>query len=279
MTITPCYIAPIKRYTEWVGSVSRVQDKVAIITGGSSGIGRGCAVRLAEEGAKVAVTDIDEEKGAETVDAIVSAGGTAMFLQHDVTQEADWATVVERVVNIWGGLHILVNNAGIGIGGSILELSLADWQRQQAINLDGVFLGVRSAIPRMIDSGYGSIINMSSVAGLKGAATLSAYNATKGGVRLFTKGVALECANSRWPIRVNSVHPGIIDTPIWTKVNPEYFEAGENTVDVDQMAQLGVPTGEVGYPSDIANGVLFLASEESRYITGTELVIDGGLSA
>ena len=262
-----------------MGSVSRVQDKVAIITGGSSGIGRGCAVRLAEEGAKVAVTDIDEEKGAETVDAIVSAGGTAMFLQHDVTQEADWATVVERVVNIWGGLHILVNNAGIGIGGSILELSLADWQRQQAINLDGVFLGVRSAIPRMIDSGYGSIINMSSVAGLKGAATLSAYNATKGGVRLFTKGVALECANSRWPIRVNSVHPGIIDTPIWTKVNPEYFEAGENTVDVDQMAQLGVPTGEVGYPSDIANGVLFLASEESRYITGTELVIDGGLSA
>ena len=172
----------------------------------------------------MAVTDIDEEKGAETVDAIVSAGGTAMFLQHDVTQEADWATVVERVVNIWGGLHILVNNAGIGIGGSILELSLADWQRQQAINLDGVFLGVRSAIPRMIDSGYGSIINMSSVAGLKGAATLSAYNATKGGVRLFTKGVALECANSRWPIRVNSVHPGIIDTPIWTKVNPEYFE-------------------------------------------------------
>ena len=279
MTITSCYIAPIKRYTEWVGSVSRVQDKVAIITGGSSGIGRGCAVRLAEEGAKVAVTDIDEEKGAETVDAIVSAGGDAMFLQQDVTQEADWATVVERVVDTWGGLHILVNNAGIAIGGSILELSLADWQRQQAINLDGVFLGVRSAIPRMIDSGYGSIINMSSVAGLKGAATLSAYNATKGGVRLFTKGVALECANSRWPIRVNSVHPGIIDTPIWTKVNPEFFEAGENTVDVDQMAQVGVPTGEVGYPSDIANGVLFLASEESRYVTGTELVIDGGLSA
>ncbi|NKB98529.1 MAG: glucose 1-dehydrogenase [Pseudomonadales bacterium] len=259
--------------------MSRVQDKIAIITGGSSGIGRGCAIRLAEEGAKVAVTDIDEEMGAQTVDAIVAAGGTAMFLHHDVTQEGDWNTVVDHVVNTWGGLHILVNNAGIGIGGSILELSLADWQRQQAINLDGVFLGVRTAIPPMIESGYGSIVNMSSVAGLKGAATLSAYNATKGGVRLFTKGVALECANSRWPIRVNSVHPGIIDTPIWTKVNPDIFEAGENAVDIDQMALTGVPTGEVGYPSDIANGVLFLASEESRYITGTELVIDGGVSA
>jgi NAD(P)-dependent dehydrogenase (short-subunit alcohol dehydrogenase family) len=131
----------------------------------------------------------------------------------------------------------------------------------------------------MRNSGSGSIINMSSVAGLKGSANLSAYNATKGGVRLFTKGVALECAEARWPIRVNSVHPGIIDTPIWTKVNPELFSEGENAVDVEAMAEQGVPTGEVGYPRDIANGVLFLASDESSYITGTELVIDGGLSA
>ena len=120
---------------------------------------------------------------------------------------------------------------------------------------------------------------MSSVAGLKGSANLSAYNATKGGVRLFTKGVALECAEARWPIRVNSVHPGIIDTPIWTKVNPELFSEGENAVDVDGMAETSVPTGVLGQTLDIANGVLFLASDESQYITGTELVIDAGLSA
>ena len=196
-----------------------------------------------------------------------------------MTLESDWQRVVDQVTAEWGGLNILVNNAGIGVGGSILEMSLADWQRQQAINLDGVFLGVRTAIPAMIESGSGSVINMSSVAGLKGSPNLAAYNATKGGVRLFTKGVALECAQMRWPVRVNSVHPGVIDTPIWTRVNPEYFEEGENMVDIDQMAADSVPTGEVGYPQDIANGVLYLASDESRYVTGTELVIDGGLSA
>ena len=121
--------------------------------------------------------------------------------------------------------------------------------------------------------------SMSSVAGLKGAPNLAAYNATKGGVRLFTKGVALECANSGWPVRVNSVHPGVIETPIWSKINPEYFEEGENTVDLDSMAEQVVPMGVLGYPKDIANGVLFLASDESRYVTGTELVIDGGITA
>ena len=259
--------------------MKRVLDKIAIVTGGSSGIGRGCAIRLAEEGAKVAVTDIDPDMGAQTVSLITSAGGTASFIEHDVTLESDWQRGVDQVKAEWGGLNILVNNAGIGVGGSILEMSLADWQRQQAINLDGVFLGVRAAIPAMIESGSGSVINMSSVAGLKGSPNLAAYNATKGGVRLFTKGVALECAQMRWPVRVNSVHPGVIDTPIWTKVNPEYFEEGENMVDIDQMAADSVPTGEVGYPQDIANGVLYLASDESRYVTGTELVIDGGLSA
>ncbi len=259
--------------------MGRVEGKVAIVTGGASGIGRGCALRLAEEGAKVLVTDIDEHGGRETVAQIEAAGGEADFLPHDVTDEAAWEGVIAYALNKFQGLNILVNNAGIGIGGSIVEMSLADWQRQQAINLDGVFLGVKHAIPAMRESGSGSIINMSSVAGLKGAANLAAYNATKGGVRLFTKGVALECAQSRWPIRVNSVHPGVIDTPIWTKVNPEYFEEGENAVDLDSMAEMGVPTGELGYPLDIANGVLYLASDESRYVTGTELVIDGGVSA
>jgi len=258
--------------------LKRVEGKVAIVTGGASGIGKGCAELLAAEGATVVVTDIDESLGKATVDAIVAQAGKAEFIPHDVTDEAAWQNVVSQVVERHGGLHILVNNAGIGIGGSILDMTLDDWQRQQAINLDGVFLGVKHTIPAMRDSGSGSIINMSSVAGLKGAANLSAYNATKGGVRLFTKGVALECAQSRWPIRVNSVHPGVIDTPIWTKVNPEMLD-GDNAIDVEAMAELGVPTGKVGYPRDIANGVLFLASDDSSYITGTELVIDGGLSA
>jgi NAD(P)-dependent dehydrogenase (short-subunit alcohol dehydrogenase family) len=259
--------------------MGRIEGKIAIVTGGASGIGRGCAERLSSEGATVIVTDIDEKQGKQTAQNIVDAGGKAQFLQHDVTSEDAWVDVIKQTVAQHGGLHILVNNAGIGVGGSIVDMTLADWQRQQAINLDGVFLGIKHAIPAMRESGSGSIINMSSVAGLKGAANLAAYNATKGGVRLLTKGVALECAQSRWPIRVNSVHPGVIDTPIWTKVNPEYFNEGENAVDVEAMAAVGVPTGEVGYPLDIANGVLFLASDESRYITGTELVIDGGLSA
>ena len=258
--------------------MGRVSGKVAIVTGGASGIGRGCAELLAAEGATVVVTDIQQEMGEETVNAIITAGGSAEFLAHDVTDEGAWESVIHHTLTHHGALHILVNNAGIGIGGSIVDMSLEDWQRQQAINLDGVFLGVKHAIPAMRDSGSGSIINMSSVAGLKGAANLSAYNATKGGVRLFTKGVALECAQSRWPIRVNSVHPGIIDTPIWTKVNPEMLDGG-NAVDVESMAELGVPSGQLGKPRDIANGVLFLASDDSSYITGTELVIDGGISA
>ena len=259
--------------------MGRVTGKVAIVTGGASGIGRGCAERLAQEGAVVVVTDIQQQMGQETVSAIQQAGGQATFKSHDVTDEEAWISVINDVVAEYGGLHITVNNAGVGIGGSIVEMPLADWQRQQAINLDGVFLGIKHSIPAMRDAGSGSIINMSSVAGLQGAPNLAAYNATKGGVRLLTKGVALECAQNRWPIRVNSVHPGVIDTPIWTKVNPEYFEEGENAVDLDTMAAESVPTGELGYPLDIANGVLFLASDESRYITGTELVIDGGLSA
>lgn len=259
--------------------LGRMVGKVALVTGGASGIGRGCADKLALEGAQVIIADIQEALGQEAVAAIEARGGAARFLPLDVTDETAWIGVMTDIANQEQALHVLVNNAGIGIGGSIVDMSLDDWQRQQAINLDGVFLGVKHAIPRMIESGYGSIINISSVAGLKGAPNLAAYNATKGGVRLFTKGVALECAAQQWPIRVNSVHPGVIDTPIWTKVNPEYFEEGENAVDVDSMSAEVVPMAVPGYPLDIANGVLFLASAESSYITGTELVIDGGLSA
>lgn len=257
----------------------RVAGKVAIITGGASGIGRGCAIRLAEEGAIVVITDIQDEPGRGVAAEISATGGTAQYLNHDVTSEAAWIAVVATVVEQHGRLDVLVNNAGIGIGGSIIEMSLSDWQRQQAINLDGVFLGIKHCIPPMRDSGGGSIINMSSVAGLKGSARLAGYNATKGGVRLLTKGVALECARERWHVRVNSVHPGIIDTPIWNSVLPGALQAGIVELNPAAIAEIAVPTGVLGTPLDIANGVLFLASDESSYITGTELVIDAGLSA
>lgn len=257
----------------------RVAGKVALVTGAGSGIGRACAERLAAEGAVVIATDIDNTGGRQTVTHIHAADGEAHFLHQDVSEEAGWQTLLDWIREEQECLHILVNNAGIGVGGSILEMTLAEWRRQQAINLDGVFLGMKHCIPLIRDSGGGSIINMSSVAGLKGSANLAAYCATKGGVRLLTKAVALECASQRWPIRVNSVHPGVIDTPIWTKVNPEYFSEGENAVDVDAMAELGVPMGLPGKPQDIANGVLFLASDDSSYMTGAELVIDGGITA
>ncbi len=258
----------------------RLKGRIALVTGGASGIGAACAARLAGEGASVLVTDVQDEMGQKTVANIVADGGIASYLHHDVTSESEWEAAIAHVKATYGGLNVLVNNAGIGIGGSIVDMTLSEWQRQQAINLDGVFMGVKHSIPVMRDTDDGgSIINISSVAGIKGAAMLSAYNATKGGVRIFSKGVALECAQNRWPIRVNSVHPGIIATPIWDKINPELQEAGMNTFDLDDMAESAVPTGQLGYPIDIANGVLFLASDESRYMTGTELVIDGGLCA
>ena len=257
----------------------RVEGKVALITGGASGIGRGCAERLAEEGAVAVVTDLQDDKGAETVAAIEKAGGKAWYLHHDVTQEADWERVIAEIKARHGRLDFLVNNAGIGIGGSILEMTLADWQRQTAVNLDGVFLGVKHSIPLMRASGDGgSIVNMSSVAGLKGSAMLAGYCATKGGVRLFSKSIAMECANAKDGIRVNSVHPGLIETPIWLTVGQAVNPLANAPPDLDAMSALAVPLGVKGWPLDIANGVLWLCSDESRYVTGQELVIDGGLT-
>jgi NAD(P)-dependent dehydrogenase (short-subunit alcohol dehydrogenase family) len=257
----------------------RVQGKVALVTGGASGIGRGCAEKLAAEGATVVVTDLQDDLGAEVVAAIVKAGGKAWRLHHDVTDEAAWEGVIAEVKAREGRLDILVNNAGIGVGGSVLEMTLADWKRQVAINLDGVFLGVKHSIPLMRLSGDGgSIINMSSVAGLKGSANLAGYCATKGGVRLFTKAVAMECAGAGDGIRVNSVHPGIIETPIWATIGATATPGANAPPDLDALSAMIVPLGIKGYPQDIANGVLWLASDESRYVTGAELVIDGGLS-
>lgn len=261
----------------------RVQGKVALVTGGSSGIGRACAERLAEEGAIVVLTDLQDEKGQALAAEIAAKGGKAQYRHQDVTSEQQWIDVVAAIKADHGRLDILVNNAGIGISGSVLDMALSDFQRQVAINLDGVFLGVKHAIPLMRVSGDGgSIINMSSVAGLKGSAILAGYCATKGGVRLFTKAVAMECGAAKDGIRVNSVHPGIIETPIWDDIIGT-GEPGDNarpprTQVLDAMSAEAVPLGGKGYPLDIANGVLWLASEESRYVTGAELVIDGGLS-
>ncbi|WP_296595225.1 SDR family NAD(P)-dependent oxidoreductase [Phenylobacterium sp.] len=257
----------------------RVSGRVALVTGGASGIGRGCAEKLAAEGAFVVVTDIQDALGEEVVDGIRKAGGKAEYRHQDVTDEDVWTEVVDGIRDRHGRLDILVNNAGIGIGGSVIEMTLANWRRQTAINLDGVFLGTKHSIPLMRASGDGgSIVNISSVAGLKGSAGLAGYCATKGGVRLFTKAVAMECANAKDGIRVNSVHPGLIETPIWVTVGEAVNPGANAPPDLDAMSAMAVPLGVKGWPEDIANGVLWLCSNESRYVTGQELVIDGGLT-
>ena len=259
--------------------MGRVKDKVALVTGGAMGIGRACAMTLAREGAAVVLTDIQDADGEKVVAEINASGGDARYIHHDVAQEEQWQSVVAELLAAYKHLDVLVNNAGIAIAApSITEMPLEDFQKQNAINLDGVFLGMKHCIPAMIENGGGSIINMSSVAGLKGSASLAAYSMTKGGVRLLSKSVAVECANAGNGIRVNSVHPGIIDTAIWDKMNPT-SDDGANTVDRDGIAMVMVPGAKLGTPQDIANGVLHLASDDSSYMTGMEFVIDHGLTA
>ncbi|HEY1930826.1 MAG TPA: glucose 1-dehydrogenase [Acetobacteraceae bacterium] len=250
--------------------MGQLDGKVALITGAASGIGAACARTFAREGAKLLLTDLDDVGGRR-----IAAETHGVFMQHDVTDEATWPEVIEGVEAHFDGLHILVANAGIGIMGPAIDMSLADWRRQMAINVDGVFLSVKYCIPLMRRSGGGSIVMMSSVAGLRGSAGLAGYSATKGAVRLFAKSMALECAQAGDKIRVNSVHPGVIDTPIWTKL-----PAGANApLNPQTIAAAIVPMGEAGRPEDIADGVLYLASDASRHVTGSELVIDGGMTA
>jgi NAD(P)-dependent dehydrogenase (short-subunit alcohol dehydrogenase family) len=245
--------------------MGQVQDKVAIVTGGASGIGAACADLLAREGAKVVITDLDDDRGAATADDIRRSGGQALYRHHDVTDEAGWPAVIAAAER-FGRLGILVANAGIFVPGQVTDISLADWRRLTAVNIDGVFLAVKYALPAMRRGKAGSIIIMSSVAGLRGYPGLAAYCASKGAVRLFAKAVAMECAAAGDNIRVNSVHPGIIDTPIWP--------AG---ADVHARAKAVVPMARAGEARDIAGGVLFLASDAASYMTGAELVLDGGM--
>jgi NAD(P)-dependent dehydrogenase (short-subunit alcohol dehydrogenase family) len=264
--------------------MGRVAGKVGLVTGAASGIGRESAVALAAEGAFVFVADIDDVGGQETCRLIMRAGGDAGYLHLDVADEDDWAAAIESVRSRCGALHILVNNAGICVLTPLADLTLASWRRQLSINLDGVFLGARAALPLMTESGGGSIINISSSAGITGVPLLSGYCASKGGVRLFTKSIALECARLKNRVRVNSVHPGGVVTPIWAKMSHDGVLPSAELIEADMAEKRAwteaiTPIGFAGEPADIAAGVVFLASDESRFMTGAELVIDGGQSA
>lgn len=264
-----------------VSSVANIKNKVSLITGAGSGIGLACANLFAQEGAIVFVADIDEKLGKEAISEISAKGFIAEFIKLDVTSESSWVNTYKFIQEKYGRLNILVNNAGIAFGGSITELSLQDWRRLMAVNLDGVFLGTKHAIPLMQKSEGGSIVNVSSAAGIVGAPAAAAYCASKGGVRLFTKAVALECAQAENKIRVNSIHPGAVATPM--------FEKGPTWNDfVNQMGGVegawkkiaeSTPLGRVSQPQEIANAILFLASDASSFMTGSELIIDGGFSA
>lgn len=257
----------------------RVDGKVACVTGAASGIGRAVALLLAREGAFVVATDIQADKAAGLVEEM---GGNGCFLAHDVTDEAQWQAVIAEIRSRRGRLDILVNNAGVGYTGSVVDMSLELWRCQMAINVDGVFLGVKHGLPLMRESGEGgSIVNMSSVAGLRASASTSGYNASKAAVRLFTKSVALECAAAKDGVRVNSLHPGIVVTAIWDTMLGTSEDGSNNRpreATLDAAIGDSIPLGEKGTPEDMAQGVLWLASNESRYVTGAELVIDGGLS-
>lgn len=248
--------------------------KRVLITGAGSGIGRATANAVAAAGASVFATDIDADAAAATAGAL---GSNAHSLGQDVTDEAAWTDIVEAAEAAMGGLDGLVANAGIAIPGKIETFSLADWRKQQAVNVDGVFLSVKHCIPALRRAGGGSIAILSSIAGLKGNAVgLAGYSATKGAVRLFAKCAALECARDGDGIRVNSVHPGIIETPIWDKMAES---GGTGIVPPSVRAAAAAPIGRPGEPDVIADGIVFLMSDASRYMTGSELVIDGGITA
>lgn len=258
--------------------MGQVSGKVAFITGGAAGIGAACAKALAAEGAAVAISDLNDTAGQANVAAIIAAGGKAMYIHQDVTDEAAWQGVVDAIVAKFGKLDIAVANAGIAIFGSALQMTLSDFRRQNAVNIDGVFLTAKYCIPAMRKAGGGSLVMISSVAGLRGSANLAGYSASKGAVRLFAKSMAMECAAAGDNIRVNSVHPGIIVTDIWQKAATAAGGGLNAPLDPHALG-LAAPIGKAAEPIEIANGVLFLASDASRYITGTELIIDGGMTA
>ena len=247
----------------------RLQGKVALISGAARGMGAAEARLFAREGARVGIADVLEDEGHRVEAQIAEAGGHAVFLRLDVTSESDWSSAVEAVVSRFGRLDVLVNNAAIHHRGRVEETTVEMWDRVMAVNAKGVFLGSKAAIPAMRTAGGGSIVNISSTAGLVGSGTSTAYTASKGAVRLLTKATAIQYAKDG--IRVNSVHPGPIQTPMLDAV----FADAETR----EQRRSQVPLERFGEPEDVAYGVLFLASDESSYMTGSELVIDGGWTA
>lgn len=249
--------------------MKRLEGRVAIVTGAASGIGRATAQRLADEGAAVLVTDIQVEAGETAAREINEAGGKAAFCEHDVSSEAAWETACAKAVEEFGGIDIVVNNAGMGDIKTIEETTLAEWDRTVSIDQTGVFLGLKIPAPHLKKSAHASVINISSIFGASGGfGTSPAYHAAKGAVRTLTKNAALHWALEG--IRVNSIHPGFIATPI--------LEQSRDTPIWDGMTAL-TPMGHLGAPEDIAAGVAYLASDDAAFVTGSELYIDGGFMA
>jgi len=257
--------------------MGRVEGKIALVSGGASGIGAAICRLLAREGAQVIVADLRAEVGEATAGEIRAAGGRAVFQNLDVRYEDSWAAASARAMSEFGKLHVVVNNAGVATPfGNVETQSLEDWRTVMAVNADGVFLGVKHAIQAMRRTGEpGSIVNISSIAGIVGLPINTAYVASKGAVRLLSKSAALYCAREGLPIRVNSIHPGFIrtDMTIGTFALSDGLEVRMRAIEAE------TPAGRLGEPEEIAAGVLFLASDEASYVTGAELIIDGGYTA
>ena len=256
----------------------RVAGKKALITGAAGGLGEAMAWMLAREGSKVAVTDVDGAR-AEVLAAAINAEipGSTFAYAHDVRSEAQWVDVVARATADMGGMSVLINNAGVG---DVLLFSEQDtsenWQRQYEINLRSVMFGCKHAMPHLRDAAPSSIINISSIAGLAGAPGMGAYNATKAAVWMYTKTIALEAAKMEWNVRVNSVHPVFIKTPI---LDPFIAMAHGDEAKAHERLARGIPLKRIGEPDDVAYAVLYLASDESKFVTGSEFKIDGGMTA
>ena len=252
--------------------MGRLDGKVALISGGARGQGAAEARMFASEGACVVFGDILDDEGRRVEAEILELGGQATYVHLDVTQEADWAAAVNRAVSEYGKLDVLVNNAGIVLGRSIEEMTVEEWDRLFDVNAKSVFLGTRASLGAMRDAGGGSIVNISSTAGLVGNDyNLAGYSSTKGAVRLFTKATAIQ--HARDGIRCNSVHPGPIDTPMLAE-----SRRGRGALTDEQQRQR-TPLGRIGQPEDIAFAVIYLASDESSFVTGSEVVVDGGRTA
>jgi len=255
----------------------RLAGKTALVTGAAQGLGAAIAAMLAREGARVLLTDINEagaQAQAEAIDAACGAG-TAFATRHDVSSEADWLAALDLARERLGGLSVLVNNAGIAIGGSVEALSLEQWRRAFSVNVDGVFLGCKHAMPLLRERQPASIVNISSIAAMIADGGLASYNASKAAVWMLTKSVALHAAKKGWDVRCNSVHPVFVDTAILDGFNPGNAPR-ENVI--DRLAQQ-IPLGRIGQPDEVAHAVVYLASDESRLMTGSELKLDGGISA